>query len=100
MGVELELATLLAFSIVGQSAFARFEIETPPWRKILKWTMMSGLTLLLYRAVHHWALLLPLGMAVAGSTFHIIWCRRNGIDPLRATPSHRYYELRGWTRTT
>ena len=47
MGVELELGTLLAFSILGQSAFARFEVETPTWRKIFKWTLMSGLTLLL-----------------------------------------------------
>ena len=29
--------------------------------------------------------------------FHFVWCRRHGIDPLRATPRRRYYELRGWT---
>jgi len=36
MGIELELGVLLAFAIVGQSCFARFEIETPALRKILK----------------------------------------------------------------
>ena len=96
MGASLELAVLLALAIVGQSTFARFEIETPAIRKILKWSVLSALTLLLYRFVGHWSLLLPAAMGVAGSTFHLIWCRRNGIDPIRATPSRRYYELRGW----
>jgi hypothetical protein len=97
MGIELELAVLLAFAIVAQSAFARFEVETPALRKMLKWFSLCGLTLLLYRFVGHWALLLPLIIGLAGTLFHVVWCRRNGIDPVRATPSRRYYELRGWT---
>jgi len=97
VGIELELAILLAFAIIGQSAFARFEIETPPLRKILKWFTLSGLTLALARYVGHWALLVPVTVGLAGSIFHLVWCRRNGIDPLRATPSRRYYALRGWT---
>ena len=97
MGIELELAVLLAFAIVGQSSFARFEIETPPLRKILKWFVLSGATLALSRYVGHWALLLPVTMGIAGATFHVVWCRRHGIDPIRATPSRRYYQLRGWT---
>ena len=96
MGVELELAVLLAFAIVGQSSFARFEIETPALRKIFKWGTQAVLTVLLYRVVGHWALILPALIFVAGSTFHVIWCRRNGIDPWRATPHRRYYRLRGW----
>jgi len=72
MGVELELAVLLAFAILGQSSFARFEIETPPARKILKWSMMSVLTVLLFRAVGHWALVLPATLAVLGTTFHLV----------------------------
>src|SRR5690349_16366850 len=96
MGIELELAVLLAFAIIGQSTFARFEIETPALRKILKWLMVTGLTLVLYRFVRHWALLFPIVMGLAGTTFHFIWCRRHGIDPLRATPARKYYELRGW----
>ena len=97
MGVELELAVLLAFSVLGQSTFARFEIETPAIRKIVKWFTMAGLTLLLYRFVGHWALCVPIVMGVAGTTVHFIWCRRNGIDPLRATPARKYYKLRGWS---
>jgi hypothetical protein len=44
MGVELELAVLLAFSVLGQRTFARFEIETPASRKILKWFTMAAIT--------------------------------------------------------
>jgi hypothetical protein len=97
MGIELELGVLLAISIVGQSTFARFEIETPAWRKILKWSMMTGITIGLYAAAGHWALAFLALAAAAGLTVHFIWCRRHGIDAVRATPMHRYYALRGWT---
>ena len=95
MGVKLELGVLLAFAILGPALFSPFELETPAWRKILKWSMMVALTLGVYRVVGHWALAVPVGMGLAGTTFHIIWCRRNGIDPLTAMPRRRYYELRG-----
>jgi hypothetical protein len=95
-GVEVELVVLLAIAIVGPGIFAVFELETPWWRKVLKWTIISGLTLVLYPAVGHWALAVPLGLGVAGLGVHFWWCRKQGIDPVRATPRRRYYELRGW----
>lgn len=97
MGIELELSVLLSIAVVGQSTFARFEIETPAWRKILKWFILVVATLALYSVAGHWALALPFAMGTAGATFHFVWCRRNGIDPLRATPARKYYQLRGWT---
>lgn len=100
MGIELELGVLLLVSVLGQSTFARFEIEVPAWRKILKWMMVIGLTLGLYTFLRHWALLVPLGLGAAGTIFHFTWCRRNGIDPMRATPARKYYELRRWTWPT
>ena len=95
MGIDL--AVLLAIAVLGQSTFAVFEVETPAWRKILKWSIVIGLTLALGQAVGHWSLLLPLAGGVAGVIGHTIWCRRHGIDPWHATPRRRYYELRGWT---
>ena len=97
MGIELELAVLLAIAVVGQATFAVFEVETPAWRKILKWAIVIGLTLGLNRVVGHWAVLLPIAAGIAGAVFHTVWCRRTGIDPIRATPRRRYYELRGWS---
>jgi hypothetical protein len=35
-------------------------------------------------------------MSGLGLVVHLVWCRKNGIDPLRATPRRRYYEMRGW----
>ena len=96
MGVELELGVLLFIAILGPAAFAVFEIETPWWRKAFKWFLISTVTIGLHRVVGHWALAVPVGMLVAGCTFHFWWCRKNGIDPFRATPRDRYYRLRGW----
>ncbi len=95
-GIELELFILLVFSNLGQTLFAKFEIETPQWRKILKWTILHGGTIGLYFLVGHWALLFPLAGMAVGCIVHATWCRTHDIDPWRATPRERYYELRGW----
>jgi len=97
MGIELELAVLLGIAIVGSGVFAVFEVETPAWQKIAKWGIVVGLTVGLYAVAGHWALALPVGAGLAGASFHVVWCRRHGIHPLKATPRRRYYELRGWT---
>ena len=95
--MEIELGVLLAVAVVGQAIFAVFEVETPAWRKILKWAFVVGLTLGSARLIGHWALVWPIGGGMAGMVGHTIWCRRHGIDPIRGTPRRRYYELRGWT---
>ena len=96
MGVELELGALYLLQTVGHSYFDVFEVETPGWRKTLKWVILAGLTVGLYKWVGHWALLLPLAGALLGLTVHFVWCRKHGIDPIDATPRRRYWELRGW----
>ena len=96
MGIELELAVLLGLFVLGSEIFARFEIETPAWRKILKWSILIALTLGLYPVIGHWAAVVPVVLGLFGLAFHFIWCRRHGIHPLKATPKRRYYELRGW----
>lgn len=94
--MSVELAVLLVIAVLGPAFFAGFEVETPGWRKALKWGVICGGTLLLSRRVGHWSLLLPAAAAVAGLTVHFLWCRKHGIHPLHATPRRRYYELRGW----
>jgi hypothetical protein len=97
MELALDLCVLLAIAVIGPAVFAPFELETPAWRKILKWAAVIGLTLGLRRFAGHWALLLPVLAGIGGATGHFIWCRRHGIDPLHATPRRKYYALRGWT---
>lgn len=94
--MALELAVLLALVVLGTGIFAVFEVETPWWRKVLKWSVVSGATLLLARSVGHWALAVPVILGGAGTVFHFWWCRRHGIHPFKALPRRRYYELRGW----
>ncbi len=96
MGIELELLFLLITLTVGMVTFGRFEAERPIWRGLLKWAIFIAGTLGLYQLVGHWSLLFPAAGLVAGSTVHIIWCRRHDIHPLYATPRRRYYDLRGW----
>ena len=96
MGFELELAVLLAIAVVGPATFAVFEAEAPAWRKILKWSLLTGLTWLAYRFAGHTALAVPLGLALLGLGLHWWWCIRHGIHPVHALPRRRYYELRGW----
>lgn len=53
-----------------------------------------ALTIGLSLVIGHWALLVPVLLGAAGATFHIVWCRQDGIDPVRATLRRRNYELR------
>lgn len=96
MDVKLELIVLLLVQLIAGNSFAHFEIETPSVRKIFKWLIMDAVTIGLYYLVGHWAILFPVFMITTGTVYHIIWCKKNGINPLKATPRKKYYELRGW----
>ena len=95
-GIEVELLLLLLIQTLGTSIFAVFEIETPAWRKILKWVIIVGLTLGLFPLLGHWSLLCLAAFLALGVAVHLTWCRKHGIHPIKATPRRKYYELRGW----
>ena len=40
-GIAVELIVLLALQTLGTSIFARFEVETPISRRLLKWTIFT-----------------------------------------------------------
>ena len=93
----LDLAVLLAIAVLGQSTFAVFEVETPAWRKILKWGIVIGLTLTLAAFVGHWAL-------CPAARRRNRRCRRphDLVSQARYRSAardarRRYYDLRGWT---
>jgi hypothetical protein len=96
IGIELELMTLLIMQTVFISAFAKFEIETPLLKKLLKWFFIDAITIGLYFWINHWAILLPIIGLILGTIYHFYWCRKNGIHPFRATPKKKYYALRKW----
>ncbi len=70
MGFELELALLLTIAIAGHAVFAVFEVETPAWRKILKWLAVTALTWVVYRSAGHFAIAIPVGLGLLGLAFH------------------------------
>jgi len=96
MDIKLELLILLIVQLLASNLFGHFEIETPAIRKIIKWLSMDAATIGLYYWIGHWTLLLPAIMLTIGTIYHISWCKRNGIDPLKATPRKKYYDLRKW----
>lgn len=96
MGIELELGELLVVQLLATNFFGRFEIETPAFRKIIKWLIIDAITVALFFWIGHWSTIFPLIGMIPGTIYHFIWCKKNGIDPLRATPKKKYYELRGW----
>lgn len=44
LGVELEFGILFALAAVAGSVFDKFEVETPAWRKLLRWIFAAALT--------------------------------------------------------
>ncbi len=95
-GIELELFVLLIIQTVFISAFAKFEVETPLIKKLVKWFLIDAVTIGLYYLVEHWAVIFPILGLVPGIIVHFTWCKKNRIDPWKATPRKKYYELRGW----
>nr|MBN2278546.1 hypothetical protein [candidate division Zixibacteria bacterium] len=96
MGIELELGILLIIQLVGTSVFAPFELNTSPLKKIFKWSFLALATIVLYFFIGHWAIIISLLFPLSGLIYHITWCKKHGIDPIKATPRKRYYELKGW----
>ncbi len=96
IGVELELGILFALAAVAGSVFDKFEVETPTWRKLLRWIFAAALTFGAFYWIGHWALALLAGFASIGGFIHVWWCAKNRIHALTAQPRRKYYELRGW----
>ncbi|MFZ5999884.1 MAG: hypothetical protein ACOYW3_05195 [Bacteroidota bacterium] len=96
--MELELITLYGLHHLGIAIFGKFELESPWWRWMLKWVLIVSIISILYYYFGHIGAMAFILIAFPGAVvFHFIWCKRNGIDPIKATPRKKYYELRGWT---
>lgn len=96
MGIELELAALLVIRTLVHIVFGRFEVESPIRHKLVKWIAVDGGTVALYYLVGHWALAVRVGLFAAATAAHFIACRREGFDPIYATPRRKYYTFKEW----
>jgi hypothetical protein len=97
MSIDPELFALFMLCAVSSSLFDKFEVETPTWKKLARWSFAAALTLGAEFWIGHCALAVLAAFAILGSFVHFYWCSRNGIDPIGASPRQRYYELRGWS---
>lgn len=94
--MEIELIELLLIQLLATTFFVRFEVETPSFKKLVKWLIIHTITIGLFFIVGHWSVLFPILALIPGTIYHFTWCKKNGIDPFKATPKKKYYQLRGW----
>jgi hypothetical protein len=94
--LPLELSVLLLIQLLAHTFFVQFEIGIHPLKRIMKWLVLDGITIGLYFLVGHYALIFPLATIFIALTIHFVVCRKWWVDPFRATPKKRYYEMRGW----
>ncbi|KUL23633.1 hypothetical protein [Actinoplanes awajinensis] len=47
-----------------------------------------------FETVRPWTFLWIFALPTLGAVFHVIWCRRHGINPLTAETRDRYEQLR------
>ena len=96
MSLEWFFASVIVAA--GSTVFGHFEEKTPLWRRLSKWAIYLGLTALLSRKPGRpWSLVWVFSSPYFGTSFHVWWCRKHGINPLTAEPKDKYYKLRGWT---
>lgn len=98
MAMSLEWFLAATVTALGTTLYGQFEAGSSKQRRLLRWGMYYAITALLGRtAGRPWTLGWVMGLPLVGATFHVWWCRKNGINPLTAEPKDRYYRLRGWT---
>lgn len=97
LGIELELSFLLIIQTILTIVFAKFEIETPIIKRLIKWLIIDSIVILVYLWIGHWAILVFMILLIPGCIVHFHWCKRHHIDPIKATPRKKLYKLRGWT---
>lgn len=78
---------------LGTIFFGHFEELVPKWIRLRKLAFFLGGTAGLSRRYGHRSLWLVTSMAALGGTFHLWWCRKHGIDPIRAEPRDEYNRL-------
>jgi hypothetical protein len=96
LNIYFDLFVAAAFMCLAIILFGKFELGGGIARRLIRAIALIGGTGILSYFLGHWSLLYPMGMGLAGATFHVLWCWKNGIDPLTAEPYDLYKKLRGW----
>lgn len=98
--MELEFLLAAVLISVATTSFGHFEQHAPLWTRLARWLTYLAVTFAIgHTAGRPWTFVWLLGLPAVGATFHVIWCRRHGINPLTAQPRDRYLQLRTRRRT-
>ena len=93
------LSAAIVIAVLTQ-AFGHFETVRPLWTRIARWLVYLAVTGVLGATIGRpWTFVWLIGLPAAGAVFHVVWCLRNGINPLTAEPRDRYEQLRSRRRT-
>jgi hypothetical membrane protein len=95
--MERVLILLFVFQSLGLALFGKFQTETAWWKQVTKWMVILLIVSALYALAGEIIAIVTLPvLMLAGVVAHIIWCKRNGIHPMDATPRKKYYRIRAW----
>jgi hypothetical protein len=96
----LEVAIMASLFAIGNIFFGHFEEGTPKWRRLLKFFLFIGATILIAETAGRFWFFVFLGvMCIAPLIIHLWWLPKHGINGWTGEPKDKYYELRGWKRS-
>jgi hypothetical protein len=94
-----ELAVVASIFAIGNILFGHFEEGTPKWRRLSKFFLFVGITVLITAtAGRFWFFVFLAIMFVCVGIIHVWWLPKQGINGWTGEPKDKYYELRGWKR--
>lgn len=96
-----EVAMVSALFALGNILFGHFEEQTPKFKRIIKFFLMLvlivGSSVLFSRTI---AIILMVISIIPALYIHLIYLPKKGINGWTAEPKEKYYELRGWDKSS
>lgn len=91
-----EVAVMAGISSLGQSFFARFAVQTPSWKRVLKLVLFTALACTVSVTLGRARFFVLLGvLAVAVTLVHALYLPLHGVNGWTGEPKAKYYALRG-----
>ena len=92
-----EIAIIANIFVVGTILFGHFEAGISKWKRIAKYFLSVGVTILVSKAFGLIWFFVFLGvMLLFPLIIHAWWLPKQGINGWTGEPKDKYYALRGW----
>jgi hypothetical protein len=92
-----EIALLSSLYALGQIFFANFAMQTPKWRRAIKFIFFTVLACVLSGLFGRVWFFVVFGFLLGALiVIHAWWLPKHGINGLTGEPKEKYYALRGW----